>query len=280
MGARLRLQQSALPNQARLPIWRVHSASCELLLILQTDYMFTSVSTHFTRKGAVMTRVAFLAVASGLLSLTAISANAENLLLNGSFEQGPPVPYMTWGSRTGYLFTTLHAANTDITGWVVKPPDYYPSGDIDYVREYWRASDGVLSIDLCGFAAGGIAQTFATVVGQAYAVTFDIAMNPTVQGLTRTIEVSAAGQFRQFSRDNTGHTYDEMGWETKTWLFTADSSSTELWFKTVFPASDAEGMALDNVRLVVVPESATLTLCVTAGCLLVQRRTKQPRRGA
>ena len=153
------------------------------------------------------------------------SARAQNLLINGSFEQGPEIPY--WGTP-GYLYVTIPDGDTEIPGWIVKTPS--GSGDIDYVRDDWRASDGFYSLDLCGNNAGGIVQTFTSVVGQSYAVTFDIAANPTAQGyLTpKTIEVSAAGQSERFSHDNAGQTQEDMGWATHTWLFTAGSTATEL----------------------------------------------------
>ncbi len=162
-----------------------------------------------------------MAVVAGLSAIDSSPGRGANLLTNGSFEQGPPIPYMSWGGRTGYLFVTLPDGNTEIPGWIVKTPS--GSGDVDYKRDYWQASDGFFSVDLCGFNGGGIAQTFATVAGQMYAVTFDIAANPTVQGALnpKAIEVSAAGESHLFSHDNTGRTFENMGWETHTWFFRA-----------------------------------------------------------
>ena len=93
------------------------------------------------------------------------------------FEEGP-------GART---FLNLAGGSTAMPGWVV-------TGEgIDLVGAgYWRSSEGTYAIDLDGSARsratpphvqGGIAQTFATVGGKRYRVTFDLAGNPTVADL-------------------------------------------------------------------------------------------------
>jgi hypothetical protein len=112
--------------------------------------------------------------------------------------------------------------------------------------------------------------------GQTYYVTFDIASNPTVQpwAAVKTIEISAAGQSQQFTADSTGHTLTEMGWETHTWSFVAQSTSTELWFYMIYPDYSAEGMALDNVR-VEVPEPASAVLLVFGGFLVMVRGARR-----
>ena len=55
--------------------------------------------------------------------------------------------------------------------------------------------DGKRSLDLNGSpGVGGVAQTFATVPGQTYEVTFCMAGNPSVSAIM-TMRVKAAGQF-------------------------------------------------------------------------------------
>ena len=160
-----------------------------------------------------------------------------NLLQNGSFEQpgGGDV---------------LGATGTFVTGWVI------PSGkNVDYLNTYWTSSDGTHSIDLDGTpGAGAIAQTFATTAGTQYTVTFDMAGNPNAGPTVKQMQLQAAGQTSSvFTFDITGKTPTNMGWVTKTWCFTASSSSTTLEFDSLDGSSSNYGPALDNVR-------------VTAGC--------------
>jgi choice-of-anchor C domain-containing protein len=156
-----------------------------------------------------------------------------NLLENGSFEFviDPPT-----GS-----YRTLYAINTDITGWTVS------SGNIDWVNTYWVASDGNLSLDLCGYVAGKIEQSFSTIAGQKYAVTFDMAGNPVLKGI-KELRVEAAGQFADFDFDNTGSTPSNMGWKTNTWIFEAIDSTTTLSFMSLDDYSRS-GPTLDNVSV-------------------------------
>src|ERR1700761_1608688 len=92
------------------------------------------------------------------------SANAANLIQNGSFEEGTDP-----GS-----FTSLTPGSTDITDWSIGPIG------VDYIGSYWQAADGSRSVDLAGTLPGGTAtgdasgsifQSFATTLGQTYQVT-------------------------------------------------------------------------------------------------------------
>ena len=84
-----------------------------------------------------------------------------NLITNGSFEIGPdPDPYLP-----------LDPGSTAITGWTIT------RDQIDYVA-YWVDADGERSLDLNGsLGVGGIAQTFSTIAGQQYLVSFALAGN-------------------------------------------------------------------------------------------------------
>src|ERR1700737_2860792 len=137
-----------------------------------------------------------IAFAMGLM--TTIPAEAK-LLVNGSFETGPNP-----GS-----FTNFALGSTAITGWTVS------LGNIDYIGSLWVAADGSRSLDLEGSAGtcntatancpGGIAQSFATVPGQQYMLTFDLAGNLFNIPVIKTVHVSAAGQSQNFSFNTAGH---------------------------------------------------------------------------
>ncbi len=169
---------------------------------------------------------------------------AQNLLINGSFEQGPNP-----GS-----YTNEPMGSTVITGWTVSV------GNIDYVGSLWMASDGSRSIDLEGSAGtcvlytncpGGIAQSFATVVGQQYTVTFDLAGNIFGAPVVKTILFSAAGQSQSYTFDTTGFSAGNMGWAEVTWNFTANDTTTTLEFDSADTPPTGWGPVIDNV--VVVP---------------------------
>ena len=178
-----------------------------------------------------------LLVIAALAVVPTVSFSQTNLLVNGSFETGPPVPE---------LYDTLGGGDTSITGWTVLA--LAPGGTIDYVSTNWPASDGSYSLDLNGTPGpGGIEQTFATYPGQDYQVLFDIASNPAGPAMT-TLEVLAAGQSQQFSAYNSD-SFTDMGWTTDSWSFQANSTQTTIEFLQVSPFGGNEGTALDNVRV-------------------------------
>lgn len=160
----------------------------------------------------------------------------SNLLFNGSFERGP--------NPQGLI--TYSAGATAISGWVVS------RGDIDYIDETWDAANGSRSLDLNGFIPGGIAQNFATVPGQRYRVSFDLAGNPDGGSPIKTLRVQAGGRSANFSFNTTGQSLSNMGWQRKSWIFTANRNVTTLEFVSLSTQSinRAWGPALDNVSVV------------------------------
>lgn len=157
-----------------------------------------------------------------------------SLIENGSFEVGISPP------SGGYR--TLSAPNTNISGWTVS------SGNLDWIRTYWNASDGALSLDLVGTVAGKIEQTFSTNIGEQYAVTFDMAGNPVTYKGTTQLRVEAADQHADFSFNNSGMTTSNMGWVTNSWLFTAVDTTTTLSFMSL-GNYNRSGPTLDKVNV-------------------------------
>lgn len=169
----------------------------------------------------------------------------DNLLINGSFETVATDP-------SSDDFVTVPAGSSAIDSWTVlgETIDYHVSDDeIIPDGNNWEASDGNISLDLNGTPGkGGVAQSFDTIPGQTYRVTFDLAGNPLGGPSLRQIDVKAAGQSAQFEFDITGKTPSEMGWETKTWEFTAIDTTTTLEFLST-TKSDFFGPAIDNVQV-------------------------------
>lgn len=177
--------------------------------------------TRPTLRGAALAAVASLAFTG-----SAFAAAFQN----GSFETTDP--------ETGGL-----------AGWTVT------QGDIDYLDEgFGPASDGTHFIDLNGGGPGTIAQTFDTVSGQSYAVTFDQNHNAGCGRNNSSLKVSAAAAFASFSHTGDLHS---TPYDTHTLNFTATSSSTTLTFKSL--SASCGGPILDNVRVSAIASGTSVT---------------------
>ena len=177
----------------------------------------------------------------GLIALTPRIEAAKppgNLLVNGSFEEGP--------EDIGD-FLSLEEGSAKIKGWVVI------KGQIDVVGTYWQSAHKKRSIDLHGTPGyGGVAQTFKTEKGKKYKVTFFLAGNPGGTVHKKKMAVRAAGQEREFTFDTKGKTTTDMGWVQHTWEFTAEKSETTLELYTLMTEDESCGPAIDDVSVVAV----------------------------
>jgi choice-of-anchor C domain-containing protein len=175
--------------------------------------------------GTLFGFLAAIALAAPTLAFTGLG--------NGSFETGA---YVDNGSG----FRQLNAPNVSITGWTVD------AGSVDWIRTYWPAQDGSMSIDMSGVEAGTLSQTFATTIGNTYNVSFQLSGNPAGDPAVKTLEVSATGgTVGLYSYDVTGNDLTHMNWRPETYSFLATSASTTLSF--VSTTAGAFGPAIDNV---------------------------------
>src|SRR5262245_20944929 len=128
-------------------------------------------------------------IALSLLLPAGIAAPAKppaNLLVNGSFEEGP--------DDIGN-FKSLDKGSEEIKAWKVT------RGQIDIVGTFWVAAHGSRSVDLHGSPGyGGIEQTFKTKKGNKYKVELQLASTPTAG--ERGIWVAAAGDKKKFECDS------------------------------------------------------------------------------
>ncbi len=163
-----------------------------------------------------------------------------NLLINGGFEEGPAF-------IDGFM--ALDPGSQVMTGWTVT------RGQIDLIGTHWIAGEGGRSLDLNGSPGfGGVKQSFKTVSGQRYRLTFLMAGSPGSGQTTNTLCVRAAAKKEVFSFDNEGKTGKEMGWAKRSWEFVAFSEETTLEIHTLDDESGYAGPALDDVRVVTVTE--------------------------
>ncbi len=174
-----------------------------------------------------------LAIRERIRQLKESGEKARNLLVNGSFEEGPQTPNVP-----------LEKDSTALKGWVVS------QGNIDFLdSSFWQAADGKRSLDLNGFTAGAISQTFKTQKGQKYRVRFALAGNPAGPA-EKKLQVSAGGKTMEFTFAATGKTRTDMGWVSKTWEFTAEAEETTLEFLSLTEGDS--GPALDDVVVVAI----------------------------
>ncbi|MET0308399.1 MAG: choice-of-anchor C family protein [Sphingomonas sp.] len=188
-----------------------------------------------------------------------VAANAQ-AFQNGSFENGP--------NPGG--FSTLGNGSTAINGWTVG------GASIDYIGTYWVAGDGARSIDLSGNGAGSVAQTFDTVVGQHYQVSFLLAGNPDGAPVVKNVGVGATGNATvNYTLNSAGTSHEAMGWTQYTYDFVATGTSTTLNFASL--DNSPYGAALDGVSVAAVPEPAAWGMMIggfgLAGMALRRRPT-------
>jgi choice-of-anchor C domain-containing protein len=181
------------------------------------------------------------------LALLLVGQANASIVVNGSFE----------GTTNVGAFTTLAVGSTAINGWTVT------RGSVDWIGTYWTPADGSKSLDMNAGNLGGIQQTLTGLTpSQKYVVTFELAGNPANQTANQNmkiLEVLVGNQSEQYSFNVTGKTLTNMGWQEETFVFTADSSTAVLTFKSIAPAN-AYGPALDKVDVTAVPEPATIAI--------------------
>jgi len=172
----------------------------------------------------------FVSIAISLFMFGSAAATAQS---NLSFETG---------TNPGG-FSTVFAGQPNITGWSV---DF---GSVDYIGNYWQASNGVRSIDLNGQnQRGQISQEIATTAGWTYKVTFDMSGNPDGLPLSKFMIVGAD------KKSLSGYTYvigtntrANMQWVTNTYHFTAENPITLLSFTSGI--NGFFGPVLDNINI-------------------------------
>jgi len=189
---------------------------------------------------------------------------------NGDFELGimvePPI------NPNDYA---LYPGNTALTGWTIG------GNSIDVMTNgVWQTSSGQRMIDLSGFDAGSISQTFDTVVNGMYHIVFALSGNP-AGGYIRHLQVEMLDAltstilFNQTYDFNTaGISYSNMGWTDVGFNVVTPSNSTTLAFYSL--DADPGGPALDNIRISnevsSVSEPSTLYLIMAPFLLNVVRR--------
>ena len=196
--------------------------------------------------------------------LLGVSSGKANLITNGGFEDGTGLP------ESNYVTLTAGTQSSDdITGWtVVKSNDWVHAS-------YWTPAEGKMSIDLSGDGIGALTSiAFTTTPGVNYEVVFYLSGNFEGGDIFKRLQVSADNQsadfvFNWFPNWSTKN----MGWQKKTWIFTADGNLANLTLTS--GANNAFGPALDNVSVNVVPLPSALLLLGAGLLRLAQYRQRK-----
>ena len=174
-----------------------------------------------------------------VMSLALAGSAMAAAFTNGGFESG---------TYTGGSWNTLNTGSTAITGWTVS------SGTVDWVdSSYWETAEGSKSIDLDGNSAGALtSDSFSTVSGGTYFVSFALSGNPDADLGLKTVRVSASGSSSasadySFNTSTMGNTHADMMYQTEGYTFVATGTGAALTFAS--QTAGAWGPVIDNVTV-------------------------------
>ena len=186
-------------------------------------------------------------------SLLAASSGAD-MLTNGGFESGAPVP------PTGIL--AVAPGSPALTGWTVL------NGAINVVsNDYWQCLSGVRSVELSSTGPGAIRQSFASTSGGVYRLTFSMSGEPFSTPTIKHLRVQAGGTTQDFTFDVTPAWHWDMKWTQHTLDFAAPGPLTTVTLTSMDggPAGPAlDAMSIDFVSADAGAGSARLALAPVA----------------
>ena len=187
-----------------------------------------------------------------------VRVTADNLVQNGSFEQGYEATTQTnggWPHNHGFWAPIGYLGATDTL------PDWTAGGGgVDWhdadpgVPTSGAAADGARMVDLnscCGNAPGTISRTIATTPGVSYALSFSYSGH-SYSGCyfgPKSLRASAGSTSTVVSADPLAEGYlDGVNiWHTATVGFTASGSSTVISFESLEDDGTCAGPLVDNV---------------------------------
>jgi hypothetical protein len=203
-------------------------------------------------------RLVSIAATAAALVLFGPGAHA-NLLVNGSFEAGA---FVNQGNQT----MSLAAGSTVVTGWTVLTDT---TAWINAGNPFGlSASEGSRFLDLTDYSAGapfaGVSQTFATLAGATYTLSFDLG-GSNAWGRPDGLIASAAGTLQSFTTGPASSTSPNNDWYGQSMSFVATGASTTL---TLQGNLGFNYIGIDNVSVVLasgppvpaIPETSTWAL--------------------
>jgi hypothetical protein len=220
-----------------------------------------------------------LSVSTAAIACAQGAQAATNLLTNGGFDSiGAGAVPESWGGLTYYTDGT-HPGNVALPGWTVEAG----SVDLTATSSAWGPADrGAYSLDINGWEAGTISQTFNTVAGQSYDVTFAYTRNaaggPDLMSadvgvfdgasLIKGVTVSTLNNPSVYGVEH------GLIWHDDGFTFTASGSTSTLRLAADIPGN--AGVFFDTVSVTGVPEPMTWALMIVGfggvGAVLRSRR--------
>lgn len=193
-----------------------------------------------------------------------------NLLVNGGFET--PITGGFQGFTTG----------NNIGGWTALTNGSTLTNDAQFQNA--QSSEGAqwMSLTLLNGTAGGVSQTFATVAGTVYELTFDYSAlshgDTTGANVVYEMLFDLGGPATQLNINTLGLPSLMLApWQTHTVQFMATGASTTLNFRAGAGSyAGFYGPAIDNVWVTFIaapaPEPATFTLLALGAAVFMRRR--------
>ena len=203
-------------------------------------------------------------IALAALAAVSATASAANLFVDGSFESISQAAG-TWNTYTSVPGWTVTKANGSATSTGLEVRNNVAG----------TAEDGKNFIELDGYENDKITQSFATVVGKSYEISFWFADRAGVSALSQGF---SAGVVSGSTSASTG--FGAVGdngayWHLITMDFTANSATSIFSIKGT-GTSDGYGTSFDNFQAIAVPEPATLGLFAAGLAMLgLSKRRRQ-----
>lgn len=198
-----------------------------------------------------------LVATAAVLTTASLAASAStNLIVNGDFDDTNG----TWRNNTDMGGDDLMLGGTMPPGWSAMPGlanDIWIGPSNDYALTASPGNGSGYFLDLTGQGntepSGGIEQTFATVPGAGYQVTYDIGYSSLYNGYPRdaeaAVEVAVTNSVtKPLLLFNYAPSYDPSAWDSVLdYQFLAGAASTTLEFFTPAEFTQSQYAGLDNV---------------------------------
>ena len=203
--------------------------------------------------------------------LLGVHPSQADLIVNGGFENFIMGPNdVNFGT---FLRLFSPPPNTDITGWTISGSSGGNPNNVDLVHSsLWPAFEGTQSLDMEGAvgASGVIFQSFATMPGDMYDLSFEYGNNPFGSGGSMNILVTGIGTLVNQNVSHSTSTGANMDYRVFSQAFTANSAMTTLQFSAL--TNSGFGVVVDAVSVnpvnATVPEPSTLAFLGTGIALL------------